>query len=98
MIKAVIFDMDGTVIDSTQSDFKAWTWVFDEYKYSFSFEEYISVLGAKGAEIIEERLQLEKGEVEQMLERKESYFKEELDKNGLSLIPHVEDLLKEIKV
>ncbi len=97
MIEAIIFDMDGTVIDSTRNDFTAWTRVFDEYDYAFSFEEYVRVLGAKGSEIIEERLELGREEVDKMLKRKESYFQEELDKNGLRLIPHVEELLKEIK-
>ncbi len=54
MIKAVIFDMDGTVVDSTECDFHAWQKVFGESGINLSFETYKSFLGKRGVEAVKE--------------------------------------------
>jgi len=54
--KAVIFDMDGTLIDSTEADFLAWQKLFSFYKKPFIFQDYISLMGIKSAEVVNEFL------------------------------------------
>lgn len=89
--------MDGTLIDSTESDYIAWKKVFNEYNVNFTHEEYIRILGVKSAEVIKSRLSLDKEELENMLKRKIAYFKEIVDEGGLRTIPHVESFLQRIK-
>jgi beta-phosphoglucomutase family hydrolase len=97
MIKAAIFDLDGTVIDSTANDYQAWKRIFEEYQVNFSYEEFIRVLGAKGSEIVGNHLDLDDDELESMLSRKETYFKEMTNESGLQTIPNVEKVLEEIR-
>lgn len=97
MIKAAIFDMDGTVIDSTESDYLAWKKILEEYKIDFSYKEFLNVLGAKGAEIVDRYLDLGIIEKKQLLDQKEEYFKALINERGLNLIQGIESLLTEIK-
>lgn len=96
--EAVIFDMDGTVVDTTRLEYDAWYRMFGEQGVEFTYDEYIQVLGAKGAEIVKDRLDKDEATIDQLLEKKEAYFKEIVQKNNLELIPHVDKLLQEIKI
>jgi beta-phosphoglucomutase family hydrolase len=96
-MKAVIFDMDGTVVDTTRIEYDAWKQIFDEQQVDFPYEEYIQVLGAKGAEIVKERIDMNEDQIEELLEKKETYLKQLVEKNGLQLIPDVEKVLREIR-
>lgn len=97
MIKAFIFDMDGTVIDSTRMDYDAWQKVMHEYDAELPYEEYIARLGAKGSEIAKEYLDVDDDEIEKLLSRREGYFKEMVEEQGIKFIPHVEQILQEIR-
>jgi beta-phosphoglucomutase family hydrolase len=97
MIKAAIFDMDGTVIDSTESDYLAWKKILEDYKIELSFREYLNVLGAKGSEIVNRYLDLDTSETRHLLDQKEEYFKSLVNEKGLRSIQGVESLLNEIK-
>lgn len=96
-IKAIIFDMDGTLIDSTEHDFIAWQKVFKEYGINFSYNEYISLLGVKSQEVINSHLDLKEDEMALMLRKKLQYFKEIASIRGIEVVPHVESLLVRIK-
>ncbi len=97
MIKAFIFDMDGTVIDSTQMDYDAWQKVMREYDAELPYEDYIARLGAKGAEIAKDYLHVDDGEIEKLISRREGYFKEMVEQKGIEFIPQVEQILQEIR-
>ena len=43
MIKAVIFDMDGTLLDSERIGLKAWQYVIDKYSLPLTFR-FLTVL------------------------------------------------------
>jgi beta-phosphoglucomutase-like phosphatase (HAD superfamily) len=51
MIRAVIFDMDGVVANTTQQDRAAWTRIFAENGISLTREMYLGLLGMRGQEI-----------------------------------------------
>lgn len=97
MKEAVIFDMDGTIVDTTRLEYDAWDRMFREQGVEFTYDEYIQVLGAKGSEIVKDRVNETEDKIEQLLDKKEAYFKEIAGKNDLKLIPHVEKLMQEIK-
>lgn len=51
MIKAIIFDLDGTLVDSVDYHAEAWVKAFKEYGYDFPFEQLRQQIG-KGSEFI----------------------------------------------
>lgn len=96
-IKAMIFDMDGTVIDSNKLDFKALQKVFKEYDVDIEYKEYVKLLGATTEEIIKKYKDLDEEEIEKFIEKKESLFREIVKKEGIQPMADIEDLLKQIK-
>lgn len=51
MIKAIIFDLDGTLVDSVDYHAQAWVKAFQKYGYDFSFDRLRQQIG-KGSEYI----------------------------------------------
>ncbi len=56
MPKAVIFDIDGTIIDSVDSHAKAWQEAFRHFGYEFTFERIRSQIGKGGDQLLPEFL------------------------------------------
>lgn len=97
-ISAFIFDMDGTIVDSTEIDYRAWVRLFSDHEKEFmSYDEYKKLLGIKSADIIKEYLGFEGEDLEDALGRRLSYIKDIYNKEGLSAIPGAEDVLKQLK-
>lgn len=97
MIEAFIFDMDGTVIDSTQMDYEAWQKAMREYDAELPYEDYIAKLGAKSSEIAKEHLDISDEEIDALISRREEYFKQIVNEKGISLLPHVEQILQQLR-
>lgn len=95
--KAVIFDMDGTLIASTQADYLAWAKLFAEQGKTLSYEEYVPLLGIKSAEVIKTYLALEGEKLTAALLKKLTYFNEIILANGIYTIPFAEKFLKSLK-
>jgi len=95
--EGVILDMDGTLIESTEADFLAWKWLFADYNRSFTFQEYMPLLGIKSADVIQARLDLQGDELKNALQRKMNYFKEVVANNGIRTVPFAEAFLKSLK-
>jgi HAD superfamily hydrolase (TIGR01509 family) len=51
-MKAVIFDVDGTLIDSVDSHAKAWQEAFEHFGHSLSFDEVRSQIGKGGDQLM----------------------------------------------
>jgi beta-phosphoglucomutase family hydrolase len=96
-IQAVIFDMDGTLVDTTELEYKAWHRMMQEQGVEFTHEEYIKALGAKGSEIVKNHLDWEEEAIQEILQNKERYFKELVAQHGLELIPGVKKVLQDIQ-
>jgi beta-phosphoglucomutase family hydrolase len=97
MIEAFIFDMDGTLIDSTQMDYEAWQRAMREYDAEFPYEDYIAKLGAKSSEIARQYLDISDEEIDALISRREAYFKQIVDEKGLSLLPGAEQFLQQVR-
>ncbi|MBA2760424.1 MAG: HAD family phosphatase [Segetibacter sp.] len=95
--KAVIFDMDGTLIASTEADFLAWKRTFADNGKDLTYETYFPLLGMKSADVISRELKLEGREVDKALADKLVYFEEIMETNGIDPIPFAEELLKAVK-
>jgi beta-phosphoglucomutase family hydrolase len=95
--EAVIIDMDGTLIASTEADFLAWKRTFADNGKSLSYESYFPLLGMKSAEVIKHELKLEGEEVDKALAQKLLYFEEIMLTDGIAAIPFAEELLKKLR-
>lgn len=84
--EAVIFDMDGTLIDSTEADYLAWKRVFAEHRMPLTYEQYFPMLGKRSHDVVKYGLQLEGAEVDTALTNKMRYFNEVIDTEGIRLI------------
>jgi beta-phosphoglucomutase family hydrolase len=95
--KAVIFDMDGTLVDSTKADFLAWQRLFSHYNKKLTFEDYIPLLGIKSAQVVKEFLPVKnEEEVQFALTRKLVFFHEIISQNGIYPVPFADVFVKQI--
>jgi beta-phosphoglucomutase family hydrolase len=94
---AIIFDMDGTLVATTEADFLAWQRVFSDAGKKLSFEDYFPLLGKKSQDVVHHELKLQGKEAEHALHSKMKYFEEIVGQKGIAMMPHAESLLKELK-
>ena len=94
---AIIFDMDGTLVATTEADFLAWQRIFADAGRQLSFEDYFPLLGKKSHDVVYHVLHLEGESAENALNAKMRYFEEIVSEKGISLMPNAEILLKKLK-
>ena len=98
MIKAIIFDLDGTLVDSVDYHTEAWVKAFQEYGYDFSFDRLRQQIG-KGSEYIIGEL-LSSAEAEKLESQIAGYRKQYYQDNLLEKVrpfPQVKELFETIK-
>ena len=96
MIKAVIFDMDGVLIDTEKHYFACWLQASKEAGFPFTKEQALS-LRSCDAKIAEKRMKEIFGEefdYYAIRERRRQLVKETLEQCGLEMKPEVEETLK----
>lgn len=77
MIKAVLWDFDGTIADTTHQHYEAWRVCFLEYGIEHSYADFLNGFGRINSQIIPEFLpDLPKVEVEAFSRRKEAIYRE----------------------
>lgn len=91
---AIIFDMDGTLIESTEADYIAWKKLFEEYNIDLTFEKYYPLLGKKSVDVISSQLNLSGEDVDYALAKKLFYYKEYVKDNGVSPVPFADKLVQ----
>ena len=96
--KAVIFDMDGTLIDSIEADYLAWNKLFVSYHKELSIENYIPLIGIKSSEVAMKYLPIKDDvELKEALAKKLIYFENIITEKGIKEIPFSEAIIKQIK-
>lgn len=97
-LKAVIFDLDGVVVNTVPLHFQAWKRMFAEYGHDFTFEEYKQKVDGipryDGARAI--LTDLPEDEVHKAGDRKQSYFRELLDKADIPRYDSTISLINEL--
>jgi beta-phosphoglucomutase family hydrolase len=93
---AIIFDMDGTLVATTEADFLAWQRIFKDAGRRLTFEGYFPLLGKKSTDVVYHVLNLQGEEAEKALLRKMKYFEEIIEEKGITLMPFAEKLLQQL--
>jgi len=92
---AILWDMDGVLVNTGDFHYKAWKKTFDELDVSFSEDQFRVTFGMNNAGILEvicgEKLPPDQGQ--RISDRKESLFREAV-KGNAKLLPGVESTLK----
>jgi beta-phosphoglucomutase len=94
---AVIFDMDGTLIASTNADYLAWKMLFSEHKKTLTYEQYTPMMGIRSREVMETQLDLHDEDLEEALRRKLLYFKRVMLIHGIDMTPYADSFLKSLR-
>ncbi|HJZ94619.1 MAG TPA: HAD family phosphatase [Gemmataceae bacterium] len=91
---AVIWDVDGTLVDTAELHFQAWARLAGEMGRPFSRDDFAATFGRRNPEIIRYlfRHEFSDQEVLDIGERKENYYRTEAGK-GVELLPGVRELL-----
>ncbi len=94
-LRAIIWDVDGTLVDTAELHFQAWVRLANEMGRPFSREEFSATFGRRNPEIIRGLFNqnFSDAEVLEIGTRKEDYYKAEAAK-GINLLPGVERLLQ----
>lgn len=94
-IEAIIFDMDGVLIDSERISFKSYQKILGEYGYEMDEEFYLKFIG-RNTKAIKEIIVEGYGPefpVDVIYEKKSKLATETVDKNGVIIKPGVHELL-----
>ena len=97
--EAAIFDLDGVIVDTIDLHFKAWEKMFSEYGKKIDFEDYKQkvdgiprVDGAKAVLI-----DLPEEELKQAATRKQDYFLDSLEQEGVKVYQSTIALINKLK-
>jgi HAD superfamily hydrolase (TIGR01509 family) len=98
MIEAVIFDVDGTLIDSVDYHARAWLWAFARHGHDIPLDEIRTQIGKGGDQLMPVFLSEE--EIahfgEQLSDERDTFFKNEY-LSHLHAFPMVRELFERIK-
>ena len=95
----MIWDLDGTLIDSSAYHWEAWQAVMAEERFVLTYEQYVSDFGKRNDEILRGRLRadLPESEILRISLAKEARYRELVRSKGLELLPGVLDWLRQLK-
>ncbi|HEX2914705.1 MAG TPA: HAD family phosphatase [Chloroflexia bacterium] len=91
----VIWDFDGTIVDTMPVHFSAWQRFMEGYGYTFSEEEFLATAGKPSEVILKKYFNtIPEAELAELGDRKDAMFREESERLGIAIKPGVENLLK----
>ena len=96
---AVIFDLDGVVTLSVGLHFSSWKRLFEEEGVPFTMTDYQEkVNGVPRREGIRNMLgELPEPKLNELMQRKQRYFLEALEREGVEPLPGVVELIKQLR-
>lgn len=97
-VKALIFDMDGTIIDNMMVHHRAWQQLLGELGYSWTLEEVKARVWGKNEEIFERLFpsQFSQEQVAELTERKERRYVE-IYRPDIAMLAGLEKLLEDAR-
>ena len=96
MAEAIIWDVDGTLVDTGALHFDAWKRMSREMGTEFTQAQFVSTFGRRNPEIIHELYgeSLSDAEIERIGRQKEGYYRDAAREAGIQLLPGVRELLE----
>src|SRR5438105_12663108 len=97
MPRAVIWDMDGTLVDTAELHFQAWVELARDLDKPFTRDDFAATFGWRNPEIIPKLFgtHYTAADVDALGTRKENYYRAEAEK-GLALLPGVRELIEDL--
>ncbi|MBL8168583.1 MAG: HAD family phosphatase [Acidobacteria bacterium] len=98
-LQAVIWDLDGTLIDSAAYHWQAWQAVMAAENFVISYEDYVADFGKRNDEILRGRLRpdLPEAEIARLSLMKEEHYRALVRRQGLELLPGAEVWLRQLQ-
>lgn len=98
MKRAIIFDVDGVLVDTVPYHFKAWKRMFEECGATFNFDDYLEkVNGLPRAVGIKNILtKVSEADLDKLAEIKQEYFLEMIDQKPPKTLSGVKQLLEKL--
>ncbi len=95
MLRAAIWDMDGTLVDTAEQHFRAWVDACREKGRDFTRDDFTATFGRRNPEILAYLFgdRLGRGEAEAFADRKEELYREAA-RHGIDLLPGVAALME----
>jgi beta-phosphoglucomutase len=95
---AVIWDMDGTLVDTAELHFAAWEAVARELNQPFTRADFAATFGKRNPEILRQLYvnRFSDKEIADLGERKEVYYRAAARRQGVEPLPGVRRLMKEL--
>jgi beta-phosphoglucomutase len=92
----VLWDVDGTLVDTAELHFQAWRRVAAEIGAPFTRDDFAATFGWRNPEIIPKLFgPRTEADVDELGQRKEDYYRVEAA-NGLDLLPGVAELVRDL--
>jgi len=96
---AVLWDLDGTLIDSTEYHWQAWHQTVEKEGFLLTREQFISCFGQRSETAVYSycNADLSLADAQRIVENKQSLYREIIRSQGISLVAGADILLKELK-
>lgn len=94
--RGIIWDLDGTLVDSSAQHFTAWELVAKERGQPFTMDEFSRTFGRRNPEILGMLFNMESdhAELDALGHYKEDLFRAAVKRDGVKLLPGALDLVK----
>lgn len=98
MIKAILWDLDGTLADSAALHYQAWQTLMDRYAIPFTYQMFIDDFGRNNAEILTKHFDAaDPATIQRISHEKEADFRALLAPDALQLLPGVQEWLNDFR-
>lgn len=97
--RAVLWDLDGTLIDSRRQHWQAWHATMADEGFALTEEQFAATFGQRNDRVLRTLLgpELPPGEITRISEAKEALYRELISSEGISLLPGAEDWLARLR-
>lgn len=94
---AIIWDVDGTLVDTAEQHFRAWQTLADEIGHPFTRDDFAATFGMRNPEIVRQLFdpQATEEKCQAIGERKELLYRASVEQLGVNLLPGVSNLLND---